>query len=159
MPQADADAAAGFVDPDALLPEHVEAMFLEFLGRRPAREEVDSWMGVGSLRALIDGVLASEEYAARLAQRALSDGDRSAGPLLNCWIPGFERFSRPVGSISPDGVAIVGGDGHLFLYGGSNDNLAVFRGEIEMAPDWSAQWRELVDWRLAHARAANRMLC
>jgi hypothetical protein len=157
MPQADGqDAGAGLLAPDQLLPEHVEAMFLEFLGRRPSRGELDVWMGVGSLRALVDGVLASQEYTARVAARTLTSSD---GPLLNCWIPGLERFSRPAGSISPDGVAIVGRDGHLFLYGGSNNNLAMYRGEIGMAPDWSAQWRELVDRRLTHARAAGRAVC
>jgi hypothetical protein len=157
MPQADGqDAGAGLLAPDQLLPEHVEAMFLEFLGRRPSRGELDVWMGVGSLRALVDGVLASQEYTARVAARTLTSSD---GPQLNCWVPGLERFSRPAGSISPDGVAIVGGEGHLFLFGGSNNNLAMYRGEIGMAPDWSAQWRELVDRRLTHARAAGRAVC
>jgi len=116
-------------------------------------------MGVGSLRALVDGVLASEEYAARAAKRAASKDAASEGPFLNCWVADLERFARPVGTISADGVAIVGRRGHLFLYGGSNNNLAMYRGEIGMAPDWSAQWRELVDERLTDARAADRSMC
>jgi alginate O-acetyltransferase complex protein AlgJ len=157
MPQADGqDAGTGLLAPDELLPEHVEAMFLEFLGRRPSRGEVVAWMGVGSLRALVDGVISSDEYTARVAARTRTSSD---GPLLNCWIPGLERFSRAVGSISPDGVAIVGGEGHLFLCGGSNNNLAMYRGEIDMASDWAARWRELVDRRFADARAAGRALC
>lgn len=139
--------------------EHVEAIFLEFLGRRASAKDVDVWMGIGSLRALVDGVLASEEYAARAAKRAASEEARGEGPFVNCWVAGLERFARPVGTISADGVAIVGRRGHLFLYGGSNNNLAMYRGEIGMAPDWSEQWRELIDDRLSSARAAHRALC
>jgi hypothetical protein len=61
--------------------------------------------------------------------------------------------------LSDDGVAIVGRAGHLFLYGGSNDNLAMYRGEIAMAPDWLARWRELIAERQAHARSAGRSMC
>jgi alginate O-acetyltransferase complex protein AlgJ len=157
MPQADGqDAGARLFASDELLPEHVEAMFLEFLGRRPSRRDLDAWMRVGSLRALVDGVISSEEYTARVAARTLTSSD---GPVLNFWVPGLERFSRPVGNISPDGVAIVGRDGHLFLCGGSNNNLAMYRGEIAMAPDWSERWQELVERRLTHARTAGRALC
>jgi alginate O-acetyltransferase complex protein AlgJ len=159
MPQADRpdarDAGAEPITPGDLLPQHVESTFLEFLGRPASPEDVAVWMGVGSLRALIDGVLASEEYTSRVARRAASEG----GPFLNCWTPGLERFSRPVGSVSPDGVTIVGARGHLFLYGGSNNNLAMYRGEIAMAPDWLAQWRALVSERLEHARARGRPIC
>lgn len=130
-----------------LRPEHIEAVFLEFLGRRASPGDVAIWMGVGSLRAFIDGVLTSEEYASRVAERAAVQDVPDYGPYLNCWVPGLEQFARPVGTLSPDGVAIVGRDGHLFLYGGSNDNLAMYRGEIPMAGDWTVQWRDLVDER------------
>jgi alginate O-acetyltransferase complex protein AlgJ len=160
MAQADRlVGAAEFGDRRDLQPEHVEAVFLEFLGRTAAPRDVEMWMGIGSLRALLDGVLASEEYAARLAKRAVGEDAREEGPFLNFWVAGLERFTRPVGTISADGVAIVGARGHLFLYGGSNDNLAMYRGEIAMAPDWSEQWRELVAERHASALAAGRALC
>ncbi|MEA2201816.1 MAG: hypothetical protein QOI89_2412 [Solirubrobacteraceae bacterium] len=138
-----------------LLPEHVEAVFAEFLGRPASPEDVRIWMAGGSLRALLDGVLGSEEYASRLAARDMGAGES----FMNCWIPGLERFSRPVGSISPDGVAIVGRHGHLFLYGGSNDNLAMYRGQVAMASDWLEQWRVLGAERLNHAVAAGISLC
>jgi alginate O-acetyltransferase complex protein AlgJ len=141
--------------PDDLLPEHVEAVFLEFLGRPASPEDVRIWMAGGSLRGFLDGVLASEEYASRLAAR----DERAGETFLNCWIPGLERLSRPVGSISPDGVAIVGGHGHLFLYGGSNHNLAMYRGEVAMAGDWLEQWRVLGAERISHAVAAGISLC
>lgn len=161
MAQADDRPAVGaalIADQD-LLPRHVEAMFLEFLGRAASPTDVEMWMGVGSLRALVDGVLASEEFAARAAKRAVSKDARGEGPFLNCWVAGLERFARPVGTLSADGVAIVGRRGHLFLYGGSNNNLAMYRGEIGTAGDWSAQWRELVDERLTGARASDRSMC
>ncbi|MCU1489208.1 MAG: hypothetical protein JWM85_613 [Acidimicrobiaceae bacterium] len=143
------------IESDDLLPEHVEAVFLEFLGRPASPEDVRIWMAGGSLRAFVDGVLASEEYASRRAARAAGAGET----FLNCWIPGLERFSRPVGSMSPDGVAIVGGDGHLFLHGGSNHNLAMYRGEVAMASDWLERWRVLGAERLGHAQAAGISLC
>ncbi|HLM85027.1 MAG TPA: hypothetical protein VK272_02430 [Solirubrobacteraceae bacterium] len=159
MHQAENSGAPAEANPDTLLAAHVEAMFVEFLERRPSEQDLDHWMGVGSLRALIDGVLASEEYAARVARRATREGQSAEGPFLNCWVAGLERFARPVGSISPDGVAIVGERGHLFIHGGSNNNLAMHRGEAPLASGWSAQWRELVEERIAQARAADRALC
>jgi alginate O-acetyltransferase complex protein AlgJ len=151
-----AGAKAGAVGD--LLPEHVEAVFLEFLGRTASPKDVAIWMEVGSLRALLDGVLASDEYAACLTRRSVEGDDRS-GPFLNCWTPGLEAFSRPIGSLSPDGVAMVGENGHLFLCGGSNNNLAMYRGEVAMPSDWCAQWRRLVSERLAHAQARCRSMC
>jgi alginate O-acetyltransferase complex protein AlgJ len=147
-------AVAGAGD---LLAEHVEAVFLEFLGREASEQDVAVWMGVGSLRALIDGVLASEEYTSRVAKRAVAAG--AEGLFVNCWTPELDRFNRPLGTISADGVAVVGRDGHLFLYGGSNDNLAMYRGEIAMAPDWLEQWSVLVAERVEHARETGRSIC
>jgi alginate O-acetyltransferase complex protein AlgJ len=115
-------------------------------------------MGVGSVRALIDGVLASEEYTSRLSKR-VDESAAEGGLFVNCWSEQLAPFSRPPGTLSADGVAIVGERGHLFLYGGSNDNLAMYRGEIAMAPDWLAGWRELVAGRCEQARRAGRPIC
>jgi alginate O-acetyltransferase complex protein AlgJ len=152
------ESAAGGDPGGDLLPEHVEAVFREFLGREASRQDVAVWMAVGSLRALIDGVLASEEYLARLAKRVSEDAD--AGSLfVNCWSEQLAAFSRPLGTVSQDGVAVVGERGHLFLYGGSNDNLAMYRGEIAMAPEWLEGWQELVHGRREQARSAGRAIC
>lgn len=142
-----------------LLPAHVEAVFLEFLGRIASPEDVAIWMNVGSLRALLDGVLASEEYAARRARRASEPQDEADGPFVNLWTPELAAFHRPPGTVSGDGVAIVGGQGHLFLYGGSNDNLAMYRGEVPMAADWLERWQALLSERIEQARAAARAIC
>ena len=138
--------------------EHIEAVFLEFLGRAASPEDVAIWMEVGSLRAFLDGVLASDEYTSRLARRSAENGD-GGGPFLNHWTPDLETFSRQAGTLSLDSVAMVGGRGHLFLYGGSNDNLAMYRGEVEMPHEWCGRWRRLVDNRLAHAQARHRSMC
>ncbi len=114
-------------------------------------------MRTRSLRAFLAGVLASDEYAQRLATRAL--GGQPDGPFLNCWIPGhWERFTRPLGTVSPDGLAIVGRSGHLFIYGGTNDNVTAQRGEVQMPATWMGEWQALVRERAAEARRAGRHL-
>jgi hypothetical protein len=143
--------------PADLRTEDVEAVFREFLGRTASSGDVATWMQVGSLRAFLDGVLASEEYARRLATRAGETG-QSGKTFLNCWIAGWERFARPPGELSPDGVVIVGKSGHLFIHGGSNHNLAAQRGEVEMAAGWLDEWQGIVTGRLDHARRAGRRL-
>jgi alginate O-acetyltransferase complex protein AlgJ len=144
--------------PGDLLPEHVTAVFREFLGREASSQDVAVWMGVGSLRGLVDGVLASDEYVSRVSRRA-SEAAVEGSLFVNCWSEQLAPFSRPSGTLSADGVAIVGERGHLFLYGGSNDNLAMYRGEIAMAADWLAAWRELVRHRVEQAHAAGRPIC
>jgi alginate O-acetyltransferase complex protein AlgJ len=143
-----------------LRPEDIEAVFREFLGRAATAGDVAVWMQVGSLRTFLDGVLASEEYARRVATRVASEQSQSRAPFLNCWIAGWERFARPPGDLSSDGVVIVGTSGHLFIHGGSNHNLAAQRGEVDMAPDWLEEWRGIVTGRLDHAqRAGQRLVC
>jgi alginate O-acetyltransferase complex protein AlgJ len=137
--------------------EHIKAVFREFLGRAPASAEIDVWMRTRSLRAFLEGVLASDEYAQRSATRAL--GGQPDGPFLNCWIPGHsERFARPLGAVSPDGLAIVGRSGHLFIYGGTNDNVTAQRGEVQLPAAWMGEWQALVRERAAEARRAGRHL-
>jgi alginate O-acetyltransferase complex protein AlgJ len=141
-----------------LRPEDIEAVFREFLGRVATSGDVAVWMEIGSLRAFLDGVLASGEYVERMTKRKLGEEARARGSFLNCWIEGWERFTRPLGDVSPDSVVIVGKSGHLFIHGGSNDNAATYRGEIEMAADWMEEWRTLVERRLDHAQRADRRL-
>jgi alginate O-acetyltransferase complex protein AlgJ len=141
-----------------LRPEHVAAVFREFLGRVATPGDIAIWMQTGSLHALMDGVLGSEEYAQRLARRDLNERAQAHGRFVNCWIPGWEGFARPPGEISPDGVAIVGDRGHIFIYGGTNNNVASHRGEVEMAGGWMDAWRDLVNERIEHARNAGRRI-
>jgi alginate O-acetyltransferase complex protein AlgJ len=142
-----------------VLPEHVEAVFREFLGRDASADDVALWMGIGSLRALLDGVLASEEYAARTRRRDGAVRAAAEGPFLNRFSSDLPAYCRAPGTLSPDGVAVVGEGGHLFLYGGTNDNLAMFRGELPMAADWLERWRALVQERSEHARQCGLGFC
>lgn len=136
--------------------QDVEVVFREFLGRLATPGEIATWLAAGTLRALLDGVTGSEEYGRRLHARTVSE--QAQAPFVNCWVEGAEGFTRPSGEVSPDGVAIVGERGHLFIYGGSNDNVVSHRGEVEMAPGWMDSWRALVADRLEHARSAGRAL-
>jgi alginate O-acetyltransferase complex protein AlgJ len=138
--------------------EDVEAVFREFLGRAATPGDVDVWMQIGSLRTFLDGVLTSEEYAERLKRRAQGEEAHARGSFLNCSIKGWERFTRPPGDVSPDGVVIVGQSGHLFIYGGTNSNVPMYRGQVEMAAGWLDEWRTLMTKRLARARDAERRL-
>lgn len=152
-PDECAGAAAG-----DLLPLHVEAVFRAFLDRDASPTDVAAWLQTGSVRAMLDGVLGSEEYRTRVAERER----RATQPperRLNHWDRELAQFCHPENTLSPDGVAIVGTHGHLFLYGGSNDNLAMFRGDVAMAPDWLTRWRELARERQEQASAAGRRLC
>lgn len=138
---------------------HVEAVFKEFLGRPASPRDIEIWMEVGSLRALLDGVMGSEEYALRAGERSPAAVEAQQGPFINCWSESVDGFTRPVGSMSADGVAMVGREGHLFLCGGTNENLANYLGAVTMAPDWQGQWRELVRERRTHAHEAQLILC
>jgi hypothetical protein len=142
-----------------LLAAHVESVFKEFLGRTPSPRDVETWMRVGSLRALLDGVIESEEYARRTDERSRTGAEARQGPFVNCWAEGVQAFTRPVGSLSADRVAMVGRHGHLFLYGGSNQNLANYLGAVPMASDWHDEWRELIGERLAQAQASRLTPC
>jgi hypothetical protein len=144
--------------PGDLRREDVEAIFREFLERTATSGDVDLWMQIGSLRAFVDGVLASEEYKERIAKRTMGEEVRARGQFLNCWIEGWERFTRPPGDVSPDGVVIVGQSGHLFIYGGTNDNVAMYCGEVEMAAAWMPEWRTLVAKRRDQAQRSGRRL-
>ncbi len=117
------------------------------------------WMQVGTVSAFLDGVLASKEYAARRNKRAARDNAEVGPSYLNCWSAANAEFTQPVGTVSPDGVAMVGAEGHLFLCGGSNDNLATYRGELPMAEDWLGQWRTLMAERQSDAHRLGCATC
>jgi hypothetical protein len=141
-----------------LRPADIEVVFREFLGRAATPGDVAVWMHASSLRDFFDGVLASEEYAQRVGKRSAGEAAQARGPFLNCWIAGWDRFARPPGEVSPDGAVIVGESGHMFIYGGTNDNVATQRGEIQMAAGWMKEWQELVNERRAHSKRAGRRL-
>ena len=73
-----------------LHPDDIGVIFREFLGRDATQGDIEFWIQFGTLRAFLDGVLASEEYKQRLARRERA---QTQIPLLNCWIEGWERFN------------------------------------------------------------------
>jgi hypothetical protein len=141
-----------------LSPALIEAVFREFLGRAASEDDVARWMQSASLGLFLEGVIASPEYRDRLERSRNRQQAAARGPYLNCWLPGWERFTRPVGEVSPDRVAIVGREGHLFLYGGTNNNLAAHRGEAALSADWLGAWERIVTGRLDHASRTGRRL-
>ena len=145
----------GHTAPADLRAADIEAVFREFLGRNASAGDVATWMQVGSLRAFLDGVLASEEYARRVATRATQE-EQARRPFLNRWSADGEGFACPPGELSPDGVVIVGKRGHLFIHGGSNHNLAAQLGEVEMPAAWLDDWREIVTERVDQTERSGR---
>ncbi len=133
-------------------------MFREFLRREATQGDIDAWMETGSLRTFIDGVAASAEYAERLDARQRREEARSRGFYLNCWLEDWSQFARPVGEISSDEVAIVGESGHLFIYRGSNENVATFRGQASLPTGWLEGWSSLIGERLDAARGGGWLL-
>jgi alginate O-acetyltransferase complex protein AlgJ len=153
MPHTSEDPRPNGDEMGDLHPEDIGAIFREFLGRDATAGDIAFWMQCETLRALLDGVLASEEYKQRLARR---EHAQTQVPSLNCWIDGWERFARSAGEVSSDGVAIIGHHGYLFIYGGSNDNVAAHRGEAETPEGWMDSWRALIRERLDHVRETGR---
>jgi alginate O-acetyltransferase complex protein AlgJ len=141
------------VEEGDLRPDDIGAVFREFLGREATAGDIAFWMQFETLRSFLDGVLASEEYKQRLARRAHA---QTQVPSLNCWIDGWEHFARPIGEVSSDGVAIIGHRGYLFIYGGSNDNVAAHRGEAETPEGWMDSWQALMRDRLDYVCETGR---
>jgi alginate O-acetyltransferase complex protein AlgJ len=135
--------------------EDIAAVFREFLGREATPGDIAVSMQSATLRAFLDGVMSSEEYRQRVARREMSRSSMRI-PYLNCWIDGWEPFARPVGELSPDGVVIIGQRGYLFIYGGTNNNVASHRGEVPAPEGWLEAWQRLIAERCDFARRTGR---
>jgi hypothetical protein len=134
----------------------IHAVYVALLQREPSSQEVELWLGAQSLSEFLAGVLASEEYRALISR---PDPSADHEPVyLNCWIDAWEQFSRPPGQISTDGVVMVGRSGHLFIHGGTNDNVALQRGEVDLPDRWIEEWQTLVEDRLTYAERTGRQL-
>jgi alginate O-acetyltransferase complex protein AlgJ len=129
---------------NALRPQDVLAVYQHLLGREPREEEVGHQLkSAGTLSALLDVVLASEEYRQREGAPAPPAPAPPGGRrVVNTYHPDLARWTFPPGTRSADGVAIVGHDGFLFLCGGTNANLEQFLGRAPMPDDWLDGWRQ-----------------
>lgn len=125
-----------------LTPEEIASVYREVLGRTPSSEEIDAQLATRpTLDAMLRLALDSEEYAQRLEQR----DDSSPGPaIVNVFHPDLAHFGFQPGTHSPDGIAIVGRDGWLFLRGGANANLGQYVGAVQMEPSWLEEWQSVL---------------
>lgn len=103
----------------------------------------------------------AQQAAERLAaseqhRRALAAG-RARGVLAGT--PAAERV-HPPGTLSPDGVAIVGDGGRLYIAHGANDFARQYRGEVVLSPEGVAGWGRLLERCRADAAARGvRLAC
>jgi alginate O-acetyltransferase complex protein AlgJ len=136
---------------ETLTAAQVAAAYRQVLGREPSDADIEAQLGLPDLDALLRMVLDSDEYAARLAEA----GNRSARnpTLVNVHHPDLEAYGAPAGTSSPDGNAVVGRGGQLFLSGGSNELLGQYTGAVQMADDWLDSWREVLLARRAEMEA------
>jgi hypothetical protein len=129
--------------------DQVVSVYRQILEREPAEEEIAAQLaGAPDLGALLRIALDSDEYAARLHERGLQA--RRSPAVANIFHPDLAEWTLPPGTRSPDGIAIVGREGWLFLCGGTNANLDQFVGAAELDPDWLQDWQELAGCRTAH---------
>lgn len=84
------------------------------------------------------------------AALAASDAHRAAlqggGAAAMAGTPAAEAVLPP-GTLSPDGVAIVGSGGWLYIAHGANDFVRQYRGELPLSADGLSAWAELLDHR------------
>ncbi|HST69303.1 MAG TPA: hypothetical protein VLI94_06570 [Solirubrobacterales bacterium] len=130
--------------------EEILSVYRQVLGRTPAEEEIAAQLGLESLDALLRLILDSEEYDLRLRERAMRGAMDET--FVNFFHPDLAPWSPPPGTRSPDGAAVVGHDGWIFLAGGNYSNTAQHRGAVELPPDWLERWQRLLDYRVESAR-------
>ncbi|MCW2981922.1 MAG: hypothetical protein JWO14_3649 [Solirubrobacterales bacterium] len=118
----------------------VAAVYRQMLGRDPRAEEIEAQLAGGTD---LDGLLRIALESAEFADRLRAASARSPA-LVNIWHPELAPYGLQPGTRSEDDIAIVGHAGSLFLCGGTNANLGQYVGAVEMAPTWSAEWREVV---------------
>jgi len=131
--------------------DQVVSIYRQVLEREPSEEEIRAQLdGIPDLDSLLRVALDSEEYAERLRRRGLS-GTRTP-TVVNVFHPDLAEWGLQPGTRSPDGTAIVGRDGWLFLCGGTNAALDQYVGAAEMAPGWLEEWREVLGRRREEVR-------
>ena len=126
---------------EKLTAEQVRTVYEEILGRMPDDAEVESQLGQPDLAAMIRLALGSPEYTERLR---MATAAAAGPPVVNIHHPDLAAYGLPPGTRSDDEIAIVGNDGFLFLYRGSNTNLDQYIGAVELAPRWLDEWREII---------------
>ncbi|MFL5844200.1 MAG: glycosyltransferase [Solirubrobacteraceae bacterium] len=122
--------------------EEIGALYEHLLGRRARGEEIAVHASAASFAALVDIVLASDEFAVRLIERVNRHG---AAP--NVWSPELATYAPPAGSLSADRTAEVGQHGVLL----PGPRAAGLRSQLaggECPPDdWLDAWHRALTSR------------
>ncbi|WP_324910980.1 hypothetical protein [Baekduia sp.] len=126
--------------PAALTDADVVAFYEALLDRTPRPDEIALQLGnVETATALLQVILASDEYAARRAADAVAAAT-PARPLVNVHTDDLAEFWAAPGTWSDDGVAVTGRDGWIFLGGGSNAILDQYQGTVGPDEGFDAAW-------------------
>jgi hypothetical protein len=135
----------------ALTAGDVRTIYREFLERDPIEGEIEAQLAAcRTPRRLLDLVRASEEYELRL--RARGEVAVVQRPRVNIWRPELAAWTHPPGTVSADGVAIVGHEGWLFIRSGTNSTLEQHRGERPPSAAWLDAWSAGLALRRREAR-------
>lgn len=131
--------------------EQIVSVYRQVLEREPREDEIEAQLaGAPDLDSLLRIALESEEYAERLRRRGLRA--TATRTVVNVYHPDLAEWGLQPGTQSPDGVAIVGREGWLFLCGGTNANLGQYVGEVKMERGWLREWQEVFRRREAEGR-------
>ena len=136
-----------------LTDQGVRAIYREHLGRVPGDDEIALQLrGCRTSADLLAIVHASDEYALRM--RRLGEPEVVERPRVNIWHPQLEAWCHPPGTVSADGIAIVGHEGWLFIKSGTNSTLVQHRGENPPSAAWLDAW---VDALAVRRREADEL--
>ncbi|HXV06112.1 MAG TPA: hypothetical protein VFP23_09450 [Solirubrobacterales bacterium] len=131
--------------------EQVLSVYRQVLEREPSEDEVRAQLaGAPDLDSLLRIALDSEEYAERLRQCGLNTARTPT--VVNVYHPDLAEWALQPGTRSPDGIAIVGREGWLFLCGGTNAALDQYVGATEMGSGWLEKWQEVMCRRADESR-------
>lgn len=151
-PVADEDES---VSPATLTDSGVIFIYETLLGRSPAKDEVAQQMSAtNDWRVLLEAVVRSPEFSAVHAAAA-----QGAAPnTVNIWSPDLGKYTHALGTWSPDGQAVVGREGWIYLAGGSNSVLSQYDPAFALPPLWGDEWTAAVEARVNDTRTLGASL-
>lgn len=120
--------------------DQIDAAAATLLGRPPQPGDARP-AGEPTLREVVDAIVGGEAHrdAVQRGEAAAMTGSAVAESVL------------PPGTLSPDGVAIVGENGWIYIAHGANDFVRQYRGELPLSDEGLAAWAALLDDRIAAA--------
>ncbi|WP_022928958.1 alginate O-acetyltransferase AlgX-related protein [Patulibacter americanus] len=143
---------------DPLQPSHVWMAYTGMLGREPSPPEIEHQLAsLTTTGELLDVIMGSEEYAARVKATPAAVPTSPPPSRINWWHPDSAAHTHAVGTVSEGGIAVVGHRGWLFLCGGSNSILGQFVGDVPMDDDWARGWIGLMEHRTREMGRGGRL--